>query len=146
MPEAGVKTAVERHELRTCEGGWIELRQLSYNEMLERRDGAMIVTQQMGVRDIPATVRFANQWSNEFSFKHCIVDHNLEFDGKKIDFQNPKIAMAQLDPKIGFEIELIIDNLNQEADRTEDFTTAPFLSSTDGVNEQQNSTEETSPS
>lgn len=131
MPEAGLKTKAERYDLKTCEGGFVTLRQLSYDEMLERRDGAMNVTQQMGIKNASATIRFANKWSNYFSFPRCIVEHNLTFDGVAIDFSKPKVALAQLDPKIGAEIEKYIDDLNQEEEELEDFTTAVPSSSTE---------------
>lgn len=144
MPEAGVKTAAEKYDLKSCEGGYVTLRQLSYDEMLERRDGAMNVTQQMGIKNAAATIRFANKWSNYFSFPRCIVEHNLTFDGSPIDFSKPQKALAQLDPKIGAEIEKLIDDLNQEEEELEDFTTAAPSSSTDEPTLPSNSTEETS--
>jgi hypothetical protein len=131
MPEAGVKTSAEKFDLKTCEGGFVELKQLSYDEMLERRDGAMNVTQQMGIKDAAATIRFANKWSCYFMFPRCIVDHNLTFDDKPIDFSKPKQALALLDPKIGAEIEALIDSMNQEEDNLENFTTVPPSSLTD---------------
>jgi hypothetical protein len=144
MPEAGVKTEPIRYELKTCEGGYIELRQLSYDEMLERRDGAMKVTQQMGIKDAAATIQFANKWSNHFSFARCITDHNLTFDGKPIDFSKPGIAFSQLDPKIGAEIEGYIDKLNQEEENLEDFTTALLSSSGSETDKPNSSTGENS--
>lgn len=144
MPEAGVKTAAERFELETCEGGFVTLRQLSFDEMLDRRDGAMNVTQQMGIKNAAATIRFANKWSNYFTFPRCIVEHNLTFDGNAIDFSKPKIALAQLDPKIGTEIEKLIDDMNQEEEELEDFTTAAPSASTEDSTELPNSTDEPS--
>lgn len=131
MAEAGRKTTSIKHDLKTCEGGWVELRQLSYDEMLERTDGAMHVTQRMGIKNEAATVRFANRWTNLFTFPRCIVDHNLTFDGKPIDFSKPAVAFEQLDPKIGREIEQLIDELNQEDQAEEDFTTLPSSASSE---------------
>lgn len=131
MAEAGRKTTSIKYDLKTCEGGWVELRQLSYDEMLERTDGAMHVTQRMGIKNEAATVRFANRWTNLFTFPRCIVDHNLTFDGKPIDFSKPAVAFEQLDPKIGREIEQLIDELNQEDQAEEDFTTLPSSASSE---------------
>jgi hypothetical protein len=68
-------------------------------------------------------------------FPRCIVDHNLTFDGSPIDFSKPAKALSLLDPKIGAEIEKYIDDLNQEEEELEDFTTVPPSSSTDGSTE-----------
>lgn len=141
MPEAGVKTAPVHIDLKSCEGGYVELRQLSFDELLERRDNAMNVTQKMGTKDADATIRFANKWSNYFTFPRCITEHNLTFDGQPIDFSKPQRAFALLDPKIGAEIEAEIDKLNQEEDQLDDFTTAPSSFSQDDRNEPKISTE-----
>lgn len=144
MPEAGVKTTAVRVELLSCPGGYVELRQLSYDELLERTDGAMQVTQQMGIKDAQAQIRFANRWSNMFTFPRCIVDHNLTFDGAPIDFSKPAVAFKQLDPKVGREIEKAIDDLNQEDQAESDFTIVPSSSSLDTPNEPNGNSDETS--
>lgn len=145
MPEAGVNTTAVHVDLKTCPpDGYVEIRQLSYDEMLERRDNAVNVTQKMGIKDADANIRFANKWSNYFTFARCITDHNLTFDGKPIDFSRPQTALAQLDPKIGAEIEKAIDNLNQEQEELEAFTIAPPSFSKDGEDEPKNSSDEVS--
>jgi hypothetical protein len=144
MPEAGIKTSPLHIDLETCEGGYVELRQLSYDELLERRDGAMKVTQQMGIKDAAATISFANRWSALYTFPRCIVEHNLTFDGQPIDFSKPQQAFAQLDPKIGAEIERHIDKLNEEDQSLEDFTTALLSSSTNESDLPSKSTDEPS--
>lgn len=144
MPEVGVKTEVEHFELKSVEGGFVDLRQLSYDEMLERQDGAMRVTQRMGVKNEAATIAFANKWSNHFTFKRCIVEHNLTIDGVAIDFSKPEKAFAKLDPKVGAEIEQYIDSLNQEEDNLVDFTTPPSLSSVEPLEAPKDDTENNS--
>jgi hypothetical protein len=138
MPRATVGRDTVRHDLRTCSGGWVELRQLSYDEMLERRDGgSKIVMEQYGVRRNSdasrMAVQLANKWSNHFTFPRCIVSHNLEDEsGTLLDFSKPELVFKTLDPKVGAEIEQLIDALNQEADEDEDFTTAQDSSSANG--------------
>jgi hypothetical protein len=147
MPRATISRDTVRHDLRTCEGGWIELRQLSYDEMLERRDGgSKIVMEQMGVKrnsDMNRmAVELANKWSNHFTFPRCIVDHNLEDEnGNKLDFRKPQVVFKTLDPKIGAEIEQLIDALNQEADDAEDFPKPANSSSANGETPPEGSTE-----
>lgn len=131
MPEAGVKTTAEHFDLKTCEGGYVELRQLSYDELLERRDNAMQILSKMGLKTPETQIKIANQTTAKFSFSRCIVDHNLTFDGKPIDFSKPEVALRQLDPKIGKEIENLIDDMNEEEEDEETFT-IPVSSSSSG--------------
>lgn len=144
---ASKKRDAIRHDLKTVEGGWIEIRQLSYDEMLERRDGASrIIMETGGARRNAASqnmaIQLANKWSNHFTFPRCIVDHNLADDqGVRYDFKKPNQVFQSLDPKVGAEIESLIDALNQEEEDAEDFTEQPDSSSPDGQNSPIESTE-----
>lgn len=133
MPVATRKQETIKHDLKTCEGGWVELRQLSYDEMLERRDGATQILMERGVRNDTApqmAIKIANKWSNQFTFPRCITDHNLTDDNNvQLNFSKPQEVFRYLDPKVGAEIERLIDELNQEADENEDFTTVSNSSS-----------------
>lgn len=127
MPQATRSQATERKELKTLEGGFVELRQLSFDEMLERRDKAMRMSmeQKPGRRkDETSKIDFesAMQWTRYFEFKNCIVDHNLEDDnGNKLNFDN-RMTLKILDPSVGVEIEKYIEEMNVEDDETdEDF-------------------------
>ncbi len=127
MPIATRKQETIRHELKTLPEAFVVLRQLSYDEMLERRDGAtqVLMERSQGGRsrvDAQMSIKIANRWSNEFSFPRCIVDHNLTDEkGVPLDFSRPKEVFRFLDPKVGSEIENLIDELNQEQEDTEDF-------------------------
>jgi hypothetical protein len=129
MPRATVKRDTVRRDLKSCPGGYVELRQLSYDEMLERRDGgSKYVIEQLGVRSDATdnnrmAVQIANKWSNYYTFPRCVVSHNLtDEDDNPIDFSKPEKAFQTLDPKVGAEIEREIDALNQESDIPTDFT------------------------
>lgn len=141
MPIATRKTEIVHHDLKTCEGGFIELRQLSYDEMLERRDGATQILMERGVKNDPnaqMAIKIANKWSNHYTFPRCIVNHNLDDEnGNKLDFSRPDAVFKTLDPKVGAEIERLIDDLNQEAD-DEDFTPV-----SDSFSQEENSTQPT---
>src|SRR5215471_11084816 len=104
MPVATRKAATIKHDLHSCEGGWVELRQLSYDEMLERRDGGIkVVMEQSQGRNVdPKTsMQIANKWSNYFSFPRCIVDHNLtDENGVPLDFGKPEQVFRFLDPRV----------------------------------------------
>jgi type I site-specific restriction endonuclease len=56
----------------------------------------------------------------EYEFRNCIIDHNLENEnGDLIDFTQPMQAW-RLDPKIGQEINALIDERNQYDDEADD--------------------------
>lgn len=137
MPKATVSHAGVRHELKSCPpDGYVELRQLSYDEILARRDG---ITNMSIERDDTETVNIntMQRWAREFDFRNCIRDHNLEDDnGQPLDFTKSH-TFKVLDPKVGMEIEALIDELNGEEDdekvkkELEAFTNAAGSSSTE---------------
>jgi hypothetical protein len=127
MPRATTDTtAVQRFDLETLppangeEGGWVELRKLSYGQILERRDmSAKMAIENVGARgatreeDMRVTTELIQKKVTEFEFKNCIVDHNLEDNtGRKLNLGDPRNVWA-LDPQVGQEISSLIDNLNQ---------------------------------
>lgn len=147
MPVATRKAETVKHDLKTCEGGFVVLRQLSYDEVLERRDGATQMLMERGVRnrDNPQmAIKIANKWANTYSFPRCIVDHNLT-DSNEIllDFSKPEQVFKFLDPKVGAEIEALIDEMNQEAEENENFTGPADSSST---NESSSASNDSDPS
>lgn len=134
MPVATRKSETIRRELKSAPpDGFVVLRQLSYDEMLERRDGATKMLLERGdsrTADAAMAVQIANKWSNHYSFPKCIVDHNLtNEDGVPLDFRNPVEVFKFLDPRVGSEIERYIDELNSEEEPDVNFTSAPNGSS-----------------
>lgn len=121
MPKATISTETFRKELKTCPGGYVELRQLSWAEMMKRRDLASRMYADVSTKQGTATPETIRQYMEvvnvaimEFEFKNCIVDHNLEDDdGNKLDFGNP-MSLQILNPKVGSEIDRYIEELNQE--------------------------------
>ena len=138
MPVATRKMETVRRELKSSPpDGFVVLRQLSYDEMLERRDGGIkILMEQSPGRNVDAktSMQIANRWSNQFTFPRCITDHNLTDENSvPLNFAgNIELIFKSLDPKVGAEIEKYIDELNQE-DESEDFTPAASSSSQDGI-------------
>jgi hypothetical protein len=127
MPVATRMAETVRRELKSCPpDGFVVLRQLSYDEMLERRDGASQILMNQGVRTdggAQMAVKILNKWSNAYTFPRCISDHNLtDSNDVPLDFSKPDLVFKHLDPKVGAEIESYIDELNQEAEGSEDFT------------------------
>lgn len=147
MPVATRKTETVRRELKTCPpDGYVVLRQLSFDEMLERRDGATKILMERGAGNTDASMalQIANKWSNYFSFPRCIVEHNLtDEDENPIDFAEKVISQTfkTLDPKIGAEIEGHIDKLNQEDEEPVGFTKPPSSPSPNGPTKPSESTD-----
>ncbi len=125
MPRATVDvTNTTRFELESLpkteedEGGYVELRKLSYGQVLERRDmGAKIaiegLTDSGRQEDLKVTTDMIQKAVTEFEFKHSIVTHNLEDEhGSLLNFTNPS-SVWSLDPQIGQEIGSLIDDMNQ---------------------------------
>lgn len=116
MPRATTTgNETERFDLKTCPGGFVVLRRLTYGEYLKRRQMAsnMSVRAEKGQKDFEGVMELVNQKVTEFEFANCIVEHNLEDDDENIlDFANP-VNIRMLDPRIGEEISTRIDEMNQ---------------------------------
>lgn len=121
MPRATVSHDTKRIDLRTCPGGYVELRTLTFHEMNTRQDIATRMYQEQTTgkkkkRDeetIRGYFEIMNVAVTEYEFRNCIVNHNLEDEnGNLIDFTTPMQAW-RLDPKIGQEIDKAIEDLNQ---------------------------------
>lgn len=118
MPRATRSVDTERVELKSCPGGFVELRQMSYGEFLKRREMAAQMeiesskgkTRQDEARSI---ISMMARQTSEFEFKSCIVDHNLEDDnGNELDFSK-SATIDILDPRVGEEINTHIERMNQ---------------------------------
>src|SRR5262245_15250965 len=139
MPKATVSTETFRYELKSCPGGFVELRQLSWAEMMKRRDIASRMYADVSTKQGQATQDTIRQYMEvvnvaimEFEFKNCIIDHNLENDdGQLLDFTNA-MALQILNPKIGAEIDGLIEKLNQEDEDVVPLEMPPISSSPDG--------------
>src|SRR5205085_2222150 len=102
--------------LKSCEGGFVLLRQLPFGMMLKRRDMAAKYMQEFtetNIADVNTiTINILNEKSRQFDFANMILDHNLEDDaGNKLDLSNP-MTLDILDPRIAAEIETEMDKLN----------------------------------
>ena len=127
-------TVSERYELKTApadpndpadENGFVILRALPYGMKLTRRDKAT----RMMMRSQPTpkgkkpgedvnTIELEsyNEWAVAFDFANCILDHNLTDQNKrKLDFSRP-MSIKLLNPKVGSEIERLINDLNEDED------------------------------
>jgi hypothetical protein len=118
------------------------LRPLPYGQKLSRRDKATKMSMEAPVgrgRNEEATQKFEletlSEWSNAFDFDYCIGEHNLQApDGELLNFHNP-MTLKLLDPRVGSEIERLINSLNEdeEEEALEDFLKRSTSPSQDGV-------------
>lgn len=135
MPDATVTTEPVRRELKSAPpDGYVDLLQLPYYDSLERRDGAARLYAQAneeGEMDSKLFMESMQQWSRTYEFKRCIVGHNLtDKEGKPLDFSKSE-TLRTLNPAVGLEIELLIDELNGESDEKPDFPQQPSSSSSE---------------
>jgi hypothetical protein len=93
MPKATVNADGTKVDLKTCPGGFVTLRQLSFGQMLKRRDMAAKYMQEFGTGRNATnriTIDILNEASRKYDFAHCIIDHNLEDDrGTNLTSQTP---------------------------------------------------------
>jgi hypothetical protein len=132
VPRATVNTGdTEKFALKTCEGGEVTLRRMTYGQKLTRQQNAVKMTmeQERGKRGGKMSMDMLQHAATVFDFRACIVDHNLEDDnGQKLNLTNPQ-HIDMLDPRIGEEIASYIDKMNNfEADLEDsDFPTGSEL-------------------
>jgi hypothetical protein len=114
MPKATVSVEPEMHSLKSCEGGWVKLRRMSYGERLHRTDIAMTMSMQQDQRAKTGKmeIKQAQTQVGAFEFNTCIIDHNLEKDdGQPLNFKNGQ-DFALLDGRIGEEISALIEEMH----------------------------------
>jgi len=128
MPVATANTEPETFQLKSAPpDGFVKLKPLPFGQILTRRDNASKLSMRTsnkrgrrGSREMDEMNIDTMQLETRFyEFSNCIVDHNLtDKAGTKLDF-NKKETLSVLDPRVGSEIEDLIDKLNQEDDAEE---------------------------
>lgn len=136
MPRATVNLDPEdKKSLKTLPDGWVVLRRMSYGSKLTRMRlvGKMSVEMKKQSRGgTRGEMEMMQRAATMFDFQKCVVDHNLEDEtGRKLDL-NAERDVDSLDPKIGEEISMLIDELNnfedtEEADELGNSSTASGL-------------------
>ena len=142
MPRATIDpTELHHRDLKTCPGGYVKLRTLSFHEMNTRMDIAARMyqeqkTPQPGKRrveqdSVRSYLEVMNVSVTEYEFRNCIIEHNLYVDDAEtqlIDFTRP-MQTWKLDPRVGQEISDFIAELTQVADEEEMLPLPTALSS-----------------
>ncbi len=113
MPFAGVSTATEHFDLKTVEGGFVELRRMTYGEKLTRQDMVKLSLEMGKGKDIKGEMAMANKMVTHSDFMNCIIAHNLEKDenGTPFNFRDYN-DFIRLDPRVGEEIDKLINSMN----------------------------------
>jgi hypothetical protein len=115
MPKATTSKKPQRFELKSCPGGFVDLRRMTHGERLHRQDIAMDISMQSDQRNKTAEMSITPTQTLvvQFEFASCIVGHNLELDdeGTLINFKAPE-QFAELDGRIGEEISAHIETLH----------------------------------
>lgn len=121
MPNATKSNDTEKHDLKTLQGGYVELQRMSYGQVVQRRAlMKMTVQQSKGKKDFMGEMAMASVDIQQFEFSHCIVDHNLEDnEGRKLNLSSP-VDFGILDPRVGQEIETLIGKMNNFDEDEED--------------------------
>lgn len=119
MPRATTdKSITTHHPLETLEGGWVDLRKMTYGERIKVREMSMEIgmtgSRQASKSDtVEMTGSLHLSDVADFEFACSIIDHNLEDgNGQKLNFTKPGVVQS-LDPAIGLEIDQLITDLNQ---------------------------------
>lgn len=114
MVRATTSTSTQKYDLTSVEGGWVELRKMSYGDYLTRRDMAMkmgVSGFRKGTGDEKIDIDMIQTEVTRFEFKVCIADHNLEDEnGRKLTLSEA-VDFNKLDSRIGEEISSLIDSL-----------------------------------
>lgn len=79
MPLAVVMEEPQRHDLKTCPGGYVLIRRMTYGEKLQRRgfNSKMDLELQRGSRAAKSTIDIFKEETELYDFMHCITGHNL---------------------------------------------------------------------
>jgi len=120
MPRATVSSETERKDLKSLPDGYVVLKRMSYGQSVQRRAMLRMSFETTGKKnDFRGEMAMASEEIQRFEFANCIVDHNLEDDnGNKLALGTAQ-GMAQLDPKVGQEIEKYIEEMNNFEDEAE---------------------------
>lgn len=120
MPKAFAVTDITRHELKTCPDGYVVLKRMTYGQMLQRREMVKMAVALGKGKNTVGEMALANKHVSYLEFSWCIVEHNLEKDdnGTLFNFNNSADVDA-LDPRIGSEIDSLINEMNNFEDNEE---------------------------
>lgn len=102
-----------RRDLETLEGGFVELRKMSYGQRTKVRELSMKASMGREAQELGFEISLAAV--DEYEFANSIVDHNLEDEaGNPLNFKKAGVV-SSLEPAVGAEISQLIGQLNEPA-------------------------------
>jgi len=113
MPSAVAVDELHREELKSLEGGYVVIREMTYGERLQRSSlsGAMKVLKD-SKSDFAGEISMETQRMALWDFANLIVEHNLEdATGRTLNFKNESDT-RMLSSRIGDEVGTLIDKWN----------------------------------
>jgi hypothetical protein len=111
--------ATEKHDLKTCPGGYVVLRRMSYGQKLQRQTMATEASVRGEGKKQEMSLQMMQQRVTAYEFAHCIADHNLDDErDQKLNFTN-EVDVFRLDPRTGEEIAELISSMNNFEDSDE---------------------------
>lgn len=115
MPKATVAKNTERFDLKTVPEGFVVVRRMSFGEKLERQDDMMT----MKTEDKELSFSLLNKRATLKDFGNLVLEHNLtDENDRPLNFKNAADVVA-LDPRVGEEIQTLIDQINSFEETTE---------------------------
>lgn len=119
MPRATIGVTSQTFDLKSCEGGTVTLKRMTYGDSLKRRDMAML----MSFRSMSGassqgeemSTELQNRKVTEFEWSSCITSWNLtDENDQALDWNAPNI-LDVIDPAVGNEISDLITGMNDFA-------------------------------
>ena len=120
MPLAVVMLVPEHRDLKTCPGGFVKLRRMSYGEKLQRRgfNSKMEMDMERGSRKAKSVIDIFKEEAELYDFAVCIVEHNLtklvDKRGVPCEPDNPEAHEVPLDFKKPVDIKLLAGQIAEE--------------------------------
>lgn len=121
MPLAVVMSKPERHDLKTCPGGYVMVRRMSFGEKMTRRgfNSKMDLEMTRGSRSAKSTVDLFNEQMEMYDFSHCIAEHNLtklvnKNTGLPCDADDPDAVEVPLDFTKPSDVKLLAGPIAEE--------------------------------
>lgn len=111
VPTATRVDTTEDFNLKSLPEGVVTLRRMTYGDKMARQQMASEMSIGSG-KSASATVKMMNEKITLFDYARCIVSHNLTDENETpLDFSRAS-DVRRLDPRVGEEIELLIDKMN----------------------------------
>jgi len=118
MPVAVVTGELFREELKSCPGGFVVIREMTYGEKIHRTGmtGAMKLLKETKRSDYIGEMTMETSRITLWDFANLVVDHNLEDkEGRALNFRN-EADTKMLSSVIGEEVGMLIDKYNNFGD------------------------------